>query len=73
MIHRDCATWDDIVNMGMKGQVSGPGMKDPHHADSPTDEPGIGSQFQESLRRSLEQEIIEEFLIRTGEISEFVG
>jgi hypothetical protein len=48
-------------------------MKHPHQADSTADEPGIYGKFLEGLRRSFEKQVVEEFLIGMGEISEFIG
>src|SRR5215467_13056208 len=59
------AASDDVVNVRMVDQISGPGVEHADHADATADEPWIESQLLQSLGGSAKQNVVERLLICT--------
>jgi hypothetical protein len=53
----------EIVDMGVIGQVTRPGMQDAEHTDLPADKAGVTSQELSGGRRGLEEQVIEKGLM----------
>src|SRR5262249_40486984 len=62
---------DDVVNVRMEDQISGPGVEHADNADATADEPWIESQLLQSLGGSAKQNVVERLLIRTRQGSQF--
>ncbi len=54
------------MNMGMIGQIAGPGMQHSHQTDLASNEARIASQDLSGLSRSTEESVIEELLVSVG-------
>lgn len=65
------AAGDQIVDMGMIGQVAGPGVQDAEHADLAAEVTGVTGQGLGRFCRSLEEGMVEEFLVSAGRLPQF--
>jgi hypothetical protein len=72
-IFRDATPRDEIMEMRVVREIARPGMEDPHHPNETADESGIFGELEQSLRGGFEKEVVEEFLVGTGQVSEFTG
>jgi hypothetical protein len=63
MVARQTSGSDDAVNVRMMLQLLVPGVKDAEEADLGAEAPGIGGDFNESLRARAEQQSVDYFLV----------
>jgi len=61
------AAWYEIVDMGVIGQVTRPGMEDAEHTDLPADKAGVTSQELSGGRRGLKEQVIEKSLMAASQ------
>ena len=59
------------MNMGMVDQVACPGMQNPHQSDLSTHKARISGQLLDSLSRSAEEQVVDQFLVLAGEQAQF--
>ena len=63
MILGQTSPWHNVVDMEMVAHIASPGVQSTDHTDLTAHEPGIESEFLQSLGRSLEQKVIDELLV----------
>ena len=56
------AAGNEVMNVGMVGQIAGPGLQHPQQTDLTAEEARVVGQFLQSRCRSLKQEVIYLFL-----------
>ena len=54
------------MDLGMLGQVPGPGVEDPHHADLAAEGVGVKSQGLQGGSGGLKEQVLHAVLVRTG-------
>ena len=69
-IERDAAARHDHVHVRMMGHGGAPGMEDRGDADAGTEVSWIGRDGDQSLGRSLEQQIINDSLVLVGDVGD---
>jgi len=57
------AARDQVVDMGVVAKISGPSLQDAHHAEGRADVFGIRGELLEGLPGSLEEDVIDGFLM----------
>ncbi len=68
LIWGDTAARDKVVDMGVVGQVTGPGVEHVDHTDLTSNVTGIFGLFLCCFCRSLEEGVVDEFLVSAGNL-----
>ena len=61
------------MDMGMVVQITGPSLKNTDHADVSSDKSFIHLQFLNGFSRSFEEDVIDPFLVASGNRSDLFG
>ena len=63
------AAGDQIVDVGMVGQVAGPGMQYAQHPDLSAHKPWVSGQLLGGLGGSAEEQVVDQLLVLAGELA----
>jgi len=66
-VSRETAGWNEDVDVGVKEQGASPGMEDGENSDTAADVLWIGSEREQALGSSTDEDAVYEPLIRSGQ------